>query len=162
MKRNIARRTLLMVFGATLVMSMATTARAGGPACSLALTAGTYGVSDSGTVIGIGPRVAIAQVTLDAAGNINGKVTASLNGSVTRTTLSGTYKVNPDCTGSTSFGEFDQSGNLLLKVTLDLVWDDNVQEFRFIFTSVALPDGTPLATAINGNARKEFSSGTEQ
>jgi hypothetical protein len=91
---------------------------------------------------------------LDAAGNINGKVTASLNGSVTHTTLSGTYTVKPDCTGKTAFSEFDPSGNLVLTATVDLVWDDNMQEIRFIFTSVVLPNGTALAIAINGDARK--------
>jgi hypothetical protein len=163
MKPNNAHRTLVVLSIATLCMSMAGTALAANPACSLALTAGTYGVSDSGTVVGIGPRAAIAQVTLDTAGNINGKVTASLDGSVTHTTLSGTYEVNPDCTGTTSFGEFDPStGNLLLKISLDLVWEDNVREFRFIFTSVALPDGTPIATAINGSARKLFTQSSNQ
>ena len=29
-----------------------------------------------------------------------------------------------------------------------------MRELRFIFTSVALPYGTPLSIAINGNARK--------
>ena len=57
MKRNIARRTLLILSVATLYMSMAATARAGG-SCSLALATGNWAFSNSGTVIGIGPRVA--------------------------------------------------------------------------------------------------------
>ena len=154
MKRNIAPTTLVIVFVATLVLSVAVPAEAGDAACSLARAAGTYGVSDSGTVVGIGPRAAVALLTLDAAGNIKGKVTASLNGSVTDSTLSGTYTVNPDCTGTTSFGEFDQSGNLLITATVDLVWDANMREFRFLFTSTVLPDGASLATVINGDARK--------
>jgi hypothetical protein len=135
-------------------VSVAAPAQAGDAACSLARAAGSYGVSDSGTVVGIGPRAAVALLTLDAAGNIKGKVTASLNGSVTDSTLSGTYTVNPDCTGTTSFGEFDQSGNLLITATVALVWDAKVREFRFLFTSAVLPDGTPLQTVINGDARK--------
>jgi hypothetical protein len=154
MKRNIVPTTSVIVFVATLVLGAAAPAQAGDAACSFARAAGTYGVSDSGTVVGIGPRAAVALLTLDAAGNIKGKVTASLNGSVTHTTLSGTYTVNPDCTGTTSFGEFDQSGNLLITATVDLVWDANMREFRFIFTSTVLPDGTPLETVINGDARK--------
>ena len=125
-----------------------------GQSCSLAGAAGSYGLTDSGTVVGVGPRAGLALLTLDAAGNINGKVTASLNGSVTHTTLSGTYTVKPDCTGKTAFSEFDPSGNLVLTATVDLVWDDNMQEIRFIFTSVVLPNGTALAIAINGDARK--------
>jgi hypothetical protein len=154
MKCNIAPRMLVILFAATLVVSMAATAQAGDSACSLARAAGTYGTSDSGTVIGIGPRAAVALLTFDAAGNFKGKVTASLNGAVTNTTASGTYTVNPDCTGTVSFSEFDQSGNLVLTATAGLVWDDNMREVRFLFTSTALPDGTPLATVIVGDARK--------
>ena len=154
MKRNIAPTTSLIVFVATLVLSAAAPAQAGDAACSFARAAGTYGVSDSGTVVGIGPRAAVALLTLDAAGNIKGKVTATLNGSVTDSTLSGTYTVNPDCTGTTTFGEFDQSGNLILTATVDLVRDANMRESRVIFTSVVLANGTSLATVINGDARK--------
>jgi len=154
MKYQVAGTSLASFFAIALIVIAAATAQAGDTACSLARAAGTYGVSDSGTVVGIGPRAAVALLTLDAAGNIKGKVTASLNGSVTHSTLSGTFTVNPDCTGTTSFGEFDQSGNLLITATVDLVWDANMREFRFLFTSVVLPDGTSLATVINGDARK--------
>jgi hypothetical protein len=152
MRRNFVRRTLVNLSFAVVLTTLLPTAH--GQSCSPARVAGTYGVADSGAVVGVGPRVAIAIVTLDTAGNINGKVTASLAGSVTHTTLSGTYAVNPDCTGTTSFGEYDLSGNLILKVTLDLVWDDNMRQFRFIFTSVTLANGTSLQTVINGDARK--------
>jgi hypothetical protein len=163
MKRNIARRTLVILSIATLYMSLAATAQAQGPSCSLALAAGKYGGSDSGTVISIGPRAAVFQLTADASGNINGKVTASLNGSVTRTTLSGTYTVNPDCTGTTSFDEFDQLGNKILSATEDLVWDDNMREVRLVFTSAVLqPSGIPLAAVISGGARKLFAQSSIQ
>jgi len=154
MKRNVARTTFAILIAAILLMSAAAMAERQGAACSLARAAGAYGVSDSGTVVGIGPRAALARLTLDAAGNINGSVTASLNGGVSSSTLSGTYAVNRDCTGASTFGEFDQSGNLLLTATVAFVWDDNMRELRFLFTSVVLPDGTSLPTVINGSARK--------
>ena len=134
---------------------MAATAQAEDDACSAARAAGTYGVSDSGTVIGIGPRAAVARLTLDAAGNIAGTVMASLNGGITTGTVSGTYTVSPDCSGTTTFGEYDHLGNLLITATADLVCDDNMREFRFLFTWAALPDGTPLSTALSGNGRKK-------
>ncbi len=152
MKRTIALTTVVVVLTATLMSAAA--AAQDRDACSLVRAAGAYGVSDSGTVIGVGPRAALARLTLDAAGNINGSVTASLNGGVSNTTLSGSYTVNRDCTGKSSFGEFDQSGNLLLSATVAFVWDDNMKELRFLFTSVVLADGTSLSTAINGSARK--------
>ena len=152
MKRNIVRRTLVNLSFAAALAALLPAAY--GQSCALAGAAGSYALTDSGTVIGVGPRAGLAKLTFDAVGNINGKVTASLNGSVTHTTLSGTYTVKPDCTGTTTFGEFDQSGNLVLTVTVEMVWDDNQQEVRFIFTSAVLPDGTALPTAINGDARK--------
>jgi uncharacterized protein YdeI (BOF family) len=157
MKRNIARRTLVILSIATLYMSMAAMAQAEGPACSLALTAGKYALTDTGTVVGIGPRTAVGIWTMDAAGNVlNGKGTSSLNGNIAVEKFSGTYTVNGDCTGTIAVDIFDQSGNKILTVTGNLAWDDNVQEVRFIFTSAVLPNGTPLATVINGDARKLF------
>jgi len=152
MKRKVIRRTIVNLSFAAALAALLPAAY--GQSCSLAGAAGSYALTDSGTVIGVGPRSGLALLTLDAAGNINGKVTASLNGSVTHTTLSGTYKVKPDCTGSTSFSEFDPSGTVVLTATVEMVWDDNQQEFRFMFTSAVLPDGTALPTAINGDARK--------
>ena len=153
MKRPILRTALVIVFAVTLLMSMAATAQPGN-ACSFARAAGAYGTSDSGTVVGIGPRAADALLTLDTAGNISGPVTSSLNGGVAHTRLSGTYTVNRDCTGTASFGEFDQSGNLLISATVDFVWVDNMREILFIFTSATLPDGTSLGIVINGTAKK--------
>jgi hypothetical protein len=154
MKRTITSTALLMVLGATLVLSLAATAQAEQGKCSAARAAGNYGASDSGTVIGVGPRAAVAQLSLDASGNIKGNVTSSLNGAVAASTLSGTYSVNSDCTGTTTFSEFDSSGNLLLTATVSLMWDDNMRQFRFLFTSAILPDGTSLSTVVNGEARK--------
>ncbi len=101
MKRTIAPTTLVIVLVATLVLSMAATAQAESSACSLARAAGTYGFTDNGTVVGVGPRIAVGIFTLDAAGNVkNGKATSSLNGTVTAETFSGIYTVNSDCTGT--------------------------------------------------------------
>ena len=161
MRCAIARTQLVILFAAALVVSMANPAQADDHSCSLAGAAGIYGDSDSGTIIGIGPRSAVALLTLDDAGIIKGKVTASLNGTVTNTTLSGTYSVNPDCTGTTAFGEYDPSGNLVVTGTVALVWDADMREIRFLFTSAVLwpagggsPDGTALSLVINGVARK--------
>jgi len=106
---------------------------------------GKYGFNDSGTVVGIGPRVATGIFTLDAAGNLlNGKATSSLNGAIAAEAFSGPYTVNSDCTGTFSLDVFDpSSGKLLFTATLNLAWDDNMRELRFIFTSVATPDGKP-------------------
>ena len=153
MKRRIAARTLVAVCVATLVVSVSATAQTGNSACSLARAAGTYGVSDSGTIVGGGFRAAVGLLALDAIGNIDATVTVNVNGSVTQPKLSGTYSVASDCTGTTTFNEFDGSGNVVLTAEAALVWDANMQEIRFVFTSVAL-EGAPIPTVISGNARK--------
>jgi hypothetical protein len=154
MKHKIVGTVLTGLFAVALMPSMAATAQSQDDSCSVTRAAGTYAVSDSGTIVGIGPRAAVALLTLDAEGSIKGNVTASLNGSVTTGTLSGTYTVSPDCTGTTTFSEYDQSGNLLITATVALVWDADMSEFRFLFTSVELPNGTSLTTVINGDAKK--------
>lgn len=152
MKRSLVTKAVLLVVLALAAVTLLPSAYA--QQCSLARTAGTYGVSDTGTVAGIGPRAVVGLITFDHAGNASAVVTANLNGSVSQTTLTGTYTVNPDCTGTTSFSEFDQSGQLVLTVTAVQVWDAQMREFRFLFTSVVLANGTPLQTVISGSARK--------
>lgn len=122
--------------------------------CSLARAAGTYGVSDTGTIVGIGPIAVVSLATFDARGNISGKSTLSENGDISHRTASGTYTVNDDCTGTTTFGEFDQSGNLIITLTADLVWDDNMSQFRFIVTSVVAPDGPSVPVVLSGDGKR--------
>ncbi|HKU27673.1 MAG TPA: hypothetical protein VJQ54_19540 [Candidatus Sulfotelmatobacter sp.] len=154
MKRITVSTTLLILFAAALFVSRTAAAQSATAPCLLSRTAGNYSFSDSGTIVGIGARAAVGSLSFDATGNVTGKVTASLNGNVSTTSLAGTYSVNPDCSGVTTFSESDQSGNLILTATVQIVWDDNMREARFLFTSVTLANGTPLATVVNGDARK--------
>lgn len=126
--------------------------------CSNGSVAGKWAFTTNGTVVGIGPRDSLGIFTLDGAGKlVNGKATASLNGNITDETFSGTYTVNPDCTGKLAIEIFDLSGNKLLTATLNVVFDDNLRELRAIFTSAALPNGTPLGTVITVQAKRVFS-----
>jgi len=155
MKRSIARTTLVTVFAVTLATTVAATVRAEDTACSLAGTAGKYAFSDSGTILGVGPRVATGIFTLDTSGNVlNGRATSSLNGAISDETFAGTYTVNANCTGTFAIDIRDLSGELVLTVTGNFAWDDNMRELRFIFRSATLPNGSSLLTGINGNARK--------
>jgi hypothetical protein len=153
MKRKISLTTLAMIF--LTMLCIGSPARA--QSCSLGLTAGKWGFTTNGTVVGIGPRSSLGIFTLDAAGNLlNGKATANLNGTATDETFSGTYTVNPDCTGKLAIDIFNLPGSKILTATLDIVFDDNVKEFRALFTSAVLPDGTPLTTVITVEARRLF------
>jgi hypothetical protein len=88
-------------------------------------------------------------------GNLqNGVATSSLNGAIASETFSGTYTVNPDCTGTINVNIY-ASGSEILIVTLNTAFDEDMKHMRGIFTSVTTPDGTLLSTVINFDARKQ-------
>src|ERR1700686_4686743 len=61
---------------------------------------GSYVVFGTGTIVGVGPT-AVGVETWDGQGNTVATYTASVNGNVyPGVTVTGTYSVNPDCTGS--------------------------------------------------------------
>lgn len=62
---------------------------------------GTYLVSGRGTIVGVGPISAVGEITYDGQGNSIATVTLSVNGTIhSGVTVTGTYTVNSDCTGS--------------------------------------------------------------
>src|ERR1700676_4044131 len=151
MKYKNALNLLAGLLFATVALSAPQAAQAG--QCSLAGVAGKWGVTTSG------PRASLGIFTLDGSGNlIRGKATASLNGSVTDETFSGTYTVNPDCTSKLAIDIFNLAGNKILTATIDLVFDDNVREARGLFTSAVLPNGAPLATVITVDGKRIFTA----
>jgi hypothetical protein len=153
MSRNISRAVLAVACFILFCVGFAPAARAQG--CSLSQTAGKWAVSTNGTVIGIGPRVSAGILTLDAAGNVlHGRATSSLNGTVATELASGTYSVNPDCTGEELLNVFDLSGNKLFTATLAIYFDDEGKEVRGIFTSAVAPNGAQLYSAIVAEGRK--------
>ena len=155
MRPKIARTGLGIIFAIGLGLSMAVPAQAGGPSCSLARAAGDWTFTDSGTVLGVGPRDAVGAFTLDEAGNLlNGVATSSLNGNIADETFSGTYTVSSNCTGTISI-EIFESGTEILTVTLNVAFDDKMEEMRGIFTSVVVPNGPSLPTVIALNARRQ-------
>lgn len=158
MKRTIVRITLVTVWSALFLSLVPGTRAQDEGGCSNASVAGKWGFTTNGTVVGIGPRDSLGIFTLDGPGKlVNGKATASLNGTVTDETFSGTYSVNPDCTGKLAIQIFDLNGNNILNATLDLVFDDNVRELRAIFTSAVVPNGPSLGTVITVQAKRLFS-----
>jgi len=64
---------------------------------------GTYLVSGTGTIVGVGPVSALGEITYDGQGHSTATVTLSVNGTIhSGVTVTGTYTVNSDCTGSHS------------------------------------------------------------
>jgi hypothetical protein len=146
MKLNLIRNIL----GITLLVAlagMASTATA--HTCSLEGVAGKYGYTSAGTIVTppVGPFTAVGHVTFTATGTFSGAQTTSIAGNFFDETVSGTYTVNSDCTGTAIVNVYH--GTTLARTTnLNLVWDDDQKEVRAIFL-------TP-GTAITINAKKMF------
>jgi hypothetical protein len=69
--------------------------------CSLHTLRGSYGSISTGTVVGVGPIAVLIQIKYDGAENYTQSDRASINGAMTqRGRETGTYTVNPDCSGS--------------------------------------------------------------
>ena len=155
MNRN---ATLQIVVGAlvvTFVLSIGPSAQAASGKCSLSKLAGTYGLTTTGSILGIGPVAAVGLITIDALGNISGSQTRSLNGDIADETFTGTAIVNSACTGTDTVSVFE-SGVLVRTSTVKIVYDDNGRSARAIFTSIVLPDGTILQSILTADARRLF------
>jgi hypothetical protein len=110
--------------------SAASTANA--RSCSLAGVAGRYGYTTSGSIPALGPFAAVGAVNLEASGNFSGGQTTSINGALVAETVSGTYTVNPDCTGAVVVNVY-HNGVLARTTNLSIVFTNNQREFRAIF-----------------------------
>ena len=156
MRHKFAGTGLALVVSAGILVSIAINAYADDEGkCTVARAAGKWSLTDQGTVIGIGPRTAVGVFTLDGSGNVlNGVAASSLNGSIASETYSGTYTVNPDCSGSLDVKIYSGSTELF-EVKTFTAFDNDIREMRAVFTSVVPPNGPPLPTVINFEARRQ-------
>ena len=124
--------------------------------CSYQSVAGKYGFTLTGVVIlPTGPVLiaAVGRAVLDAAGSASGTESRSVGGGFADETFTGTYAVNPDCTGSTTIS-FYESGQLVRTSVLSLVFDNNEREIRMVQKSLELPTGVFLPVVITVEARR--------
>jgi len=132
MKSKLTLATLAAI-GLASFICMALPAQAS--QCSLANVAGSYGYTASG-FINIGentflPAAAAGRITFDGNGHVSGTQTRVVAGSSLDETYSGTYSVNPNCTGSfTVLVEPDTRTS-----TVDLVWTENTNGASAVFTT---------------------------
>jgi hypothetical protein len=165
MKRILIVITLAVLFvltGASIVSKRPVKPAGGtvhadeGAACSFATVAGKYGFTLNGTLIlptGPVPIAAIGRVTLTAQGNGSGTEARNVGGTFANETLTATFAVNPDCTGTATVMAFE-SGQLVRTAALSLVWDDNSNELRQVSQSVTLPNGANVPAVLTVEARK--------
>jgi hypothetical protein len=115
MKQNIARIAFWIFFPALLYMSLAPALLAQDDhLCSTAKAAGDWGVTLTGTLIlptSAVPGAAVAKFTVDAAGNISGTEARNVGGGFANETITGTWTVNADCTGTTTVNIFESGAS---------------------------------------------------
>ena len=86
---------------------------------------GTYMSHGSGTIVNVGPAVAVGLIRYDGNGNLVNPFTLSVDGHIESTTAYGTYIVNSDCTGTAhqTGGNFnfvvDPDGSKLFWIEID-------------------------------------------
>ena len=152
---NSLRATIALLV--VLIPGFASSAHAEGR-CSMAATAGAWAFTYSGTILlPNGAAIPVASVGrfTQKGGSLSGTETRSLAGQSADETLTGSYTVNADCTATYSF-EIFESGTLVRRSTVNVIYDDDQRSVRGIFSSASLGDGTPLATVITVDARKIF------
>ena len=99
--RQIMRiRVAVIVFAGLFALSVVPNAQAD---CSNHALKGSFGMILTGFRIDggdPGPRADVGLLIADGNGNLTGSGTKSKNGIITSVTITGTYTVNTDCTGS--------------------------------------------------------------
>jgi hypothetical protein len=108
--------------------------------CTNGFAEGRYGYTFNGMVLtsaGVATTTAVGVLTVKADGTLIFADTQSLNGQISRRNFTGTYQLNPDCTGTAQFST---------GLTGDFVLTDDGREIRVIIT-------TP-GTIISGQGKK--------
>lgn len=163
MKRIIMTITLVIVFASLFVLGVIFTGRQGNSRsivssvqaaddgdrgscprnCSLRTLNGCYGFTFSGTILGLGPIAGIGVINYDGQGHATITQTLNVNGSGgIPDTVTATYTVNSDCTGSEVITQTD--GSL---THIDFVIADHGKEI------LTLP--TDPGSVITGIAKKQ-------
>jgi hypothetical protein len=89
----------ILVFGGLLLSGAA--AQAQSRTCSNANLTGAYGSTVGMLVLPAGtPRSVLLRFEFDGNGNFTNKLTMNDNGTIIHATDSGSYTINPDCTGT--------------------------------------------------------------
>jgi len=108
---------------------------AAGPSCSMAIVSGSYGYTTTGFVLAPNgvflPAAAAGRIDFDAQGNVSGTQTRVVAGSPLPEVFSGTYTVNPDCTGD--FTVVVQPDTRTSSV--HLVWTAKAKGISAVFTT---------------------------
>jgi hypothetical protein len=124
-----------------LALGLASVANAENKACTNATLKGSFGYSSTGTLLDTyvpppfaGPFAEVGTETFDGRGGTSATATLSSNGNIVQVTVTGTYSVNPDCTGTLTL----QISPFNATVHANFVIDKNGNAFQAIETEPGL------------------------
>jgi len=104
MKRTNFANTLAIAVATAFALSIAPTAQAADKGCSNATLKGTFAYTNTGFLTApppeVGPFAGVGTQTFDGNGRTTATAWISQNGNIVSATITGTYTVNPDCTGT--------------------------------------------------------------
>jgi hypothetical protein len=136
-----AKTNIAVLLGFCL-LNFGNVASAGDRSCDVSTLHGSYGFTESGPIVGFGSYAAVGTLTSDGKGNFIGAFTESFNGAIAYATLTGTYQVAPDCTGTATLHDsFGRTGTRAFVILADAA------EINYLFTDPGF-----VAT---GNAKKQ-------
>jgi hypothetical protein len=135
MKHSTIAKTFTIAAVAALALCIAPTAKADDRGCSNASLIGTFAYTATGSIVKapapVGPEAEVGTQTFDGKGATTGAATlVDATGAVHQLTITGTYTVNPDCTGTFTL----QVAPLGSTVPVFFVIDDNWLGFQAIQT----------------------------
>lgn len=118
--------------------------------CSVTTLNGSFGIQVTGSIVANGPIGPVAEagiIKFDGAGGVSQTTTVSLNGTIipNRSSLSGSYQVNTDCTGDLAL-LFPVAPGVTTTSTSHFVVVDHGKEIRLVNSGVG--------RVLSGNARK--------
>jgi hypothetical protein len=129
MKRSTIAKNFAIAAVTALALGVAPMAKADNKGCSNATLKGTFAHFASGFEIApspiAGPLVGVGTDTFDGKGSVTTTAMLSVNGAIVPVTGTGTYTVNPDCTGTykipgtTLFFVVADSGNEIHAICVD-------------------------------------------
>ena len=153
MKCTTTANTLAIAFAIALTLGIAPQAQAGtDKGCSNASLEGTFAYTVAGSVLAppqfAGLFASVGAQTFDGNGGTTATATVSLSGNILKVTITGTYTVNPDCTGSMTLNISSQNPPVSLTNHAFFVIEDSLAGFRAIQTDQGV--------VVSGTARRQF------
>jgi hypothetical protein len=149
--KHIAAKNIAITATAALALSIAPGAQAADKGCSDASLTGTFAYTTTGSILAppalAGPFASVGTQTFDGIGGTTAAAAVSQNGNIISVTITGTYRVNPDCTGTMTL----QISPIALTTHVFFVIDQNNGEFQAIQTDSGI--------VVTGIARRQFSIG---